>query len=100
MSASVRMSAMSGGAEFQALYHPDRLHTVNPRGDVGVITLWSPFRSVARKFEQISPRLLDAESSRVAVIANLYGDGMLAMFCNLLFNPQVRHLVAVGEDLS
>ncbi len=48
----------------------------------------------------MAPELLDPERSRVAVVANLYGDGMYAMFCNLLFNPQVRHLVAVGEDLG
>jgi hypothetical protein len=57
-------------------------------------------RTVRRKLEEIAPGLLDPETSRVAVIANLYGDGMLAMFCNLLFNPQVRHLVAAGEDLG
>jgi thymidylate synthase len=44
--------------------------------------------------------VLDPDGSRIAVVANLYGDGMLAMFCNLLFNPQIRHLVAVGEDLG
>lgn len=86
--------------EFEALYHRDRLHPVNPRGDVGLITLWSPFRTVARKLEEAAPSLLDPGRSRVAVAANLYGDGMVAMFCNLLFNPQVRHLVAIGEDLG
>ena len=85
---------------FEPLYHGDRLHVVNPRGDVGLITLWSPARSVRRKLEELAPELLDPARSRVAVMANLYGDGMLAMFCNLLHNPQVRHLVAVGEDLG
>ena len=88
------------GLAFEALYHRDLLHLVNPRGDVGVLTLWSPFRSVERRLNEISPEILDPDRSRVAVVANLYGDGMLAMFCNLLFNPQIRHLVAVGEDLG
>jgi len=88
------------GLEFEALYYRDLLHVVNPRGDTGLLTLWSPFRSVERKLEEISPQLLDRERSRIAVVSNLYGDGMLAMFCNLLFNPQVRHLVAIGEDLG
>jgi hypothetical protein len=81
---------------FDALYYPDRVNVINPAGDVGLITLWSPFRTVARKLSA----LLDPASSRVAAAANLYGDGMLAMLCNLLYNPQVRHLVAVGEDLG
>ncbi|MFL5914003.1 MAG: thymidylate synthase [Gaiellaceae bacterium] len=80
---------------FEALYHRDLLHIVNPRGDVGLITLWSPFRTVQRKLHE-----LIGSQSRIAVVANLYGDGMYAMFCNLLYNPQVRHLVAVGEDLG
>jgi thymidylate synthase len=85
---------------FEALYHADRLQVVNPHGDVGLVTLWSPVRTVRRKLDAIAPELLDPERSRLAVVANLYGDGMYAMFCNLLFNPQVRHLVAVGEDLG
>jgi thymidylate synthase len=88
------------GLKFEALYYEDLLHLVNPRGDTGLLTLWSPFRSVERKLEEISPQLLDPADSRIAVVANLYGDGMLAMFCNLLYNPQIRHLVAIGEDLG
>ena len=85
---------------FEALYFADRLHHVNPSGDVGLITLWSPSRTVVRKLDELAPELLDPDRSRVAVVANLYGDGMFAMFCNLLFNPQVRHLVAIGQDLG
>jgi hypothetical protein len=57
-------------------------------------------RTTRRRLESISQELLHPSRSRIAVIANLYGDGMYAMFCNLLFNPQVRHLIAVGEDLG
>jgi thymidylate synthase len=85
---------------FEALYYADRLRVVNPAGDVGVVTLWSPLRTAERKLAEVSPELLDPSSSRLAVLSNLYGDGMFAMFCNLLFNPQVRHLVAIGEDLG
>jgi len=85
---------------FKALYYPELLHPVNPAGDVGLVTLWSPLRSARRALEAISPEILDPGGSRIAVIANLYGDGMYAMFCNLLFNPQVRHLIAIGEDLG
>jgi hypothetical protein len=85
---------------FEPLYHAERLHMVNPTGDVGLVTLWSPLRSVRRRLEEISTELLDPDRSRVAVVANLYGDGMYAMLCNLLYNPQVRHLIAVGQDLG
>ena len=73
---------------------------VNPTGDIGLVTLWSPLRSARRRLAEISAELLDPGRSRVAVISNLYGDGMYAMLCNLLYNPQVRHLIAVGQDLG
>jgi Thymidylate synthase len=80
---------------FDALYYTDRVDVINPSGDVGLITLWSPLRTVRRKLSAML-----GPDSRVAACANLYGDGMLAMLCNLLYNPQVGHLVAVGEDLG
>jgi hypothetical protein len=85
---------------FEALYHAERLHVVNPTGDVGIVTLWSPLRSAKRRLAEISAELLDPRRSRVAVISNLYGDGMYAMLCNLLYNPRVRHLIAIGQDLG
>lgn len=88
------------GLTFEPLYYRELLRLVNLRGDVGLLTLWSPTRTVARKLGEVAPELLDGDRSRIAVVANLYGDGMLAMFCNLLFNPQIRHLVAIGEDLG
>jgi thymidylate synthase len=95
-------SVAAGGRPlaFEALYYGDLVRVVNPHGDVGLITLWSPMRTVERKLAEIAPELLDPSRSRVAVVANLYGDGMHAMFCNLLWNPQIRHLVALGEDLG
>jgi hypothetical protein len=92
--------AATNGMRFEALYYPELLHQVNPEGDMGLITLWSPFRAVERKLQAESPGLLDSANSRIAAVANLYGDGMYAMFCNLLFNPQIRHLVAIGQDLG
>jgi thymidylate synthase len=85
---------------FEALYYRELLHPVNPSGDIGLLTLWSPLRSAQRRLNSISPEILDCSRSRVVVTANLFGDGMYAMFCNLLFNPQVRHLIAIGEDLD
>jgi hypothetical protein len=83
---------------FEALHFADRLHVVNPGGDVGIVTLWSPWEAARRKLEEVDPAILDPARSRVAVVGNLYGDGMYAMLCNLLHNPQVRHLVALGTQ--
>jgi hypothetical protein len=33
-------------------------------------------------------------------MSNLYGDGLHQMLRNLLYNPQIRHLIAIGEDLG
>jgi thymidylate synthase (methanogen type) len=85
---------------FKPLYYADRLNIVNPAGDVGLVTLWTPLRAATRVLEHISPEILDPDASRIAVISNLYGDGLHQMLCNLLYNPQIRHLIAVGEDLA
>ncbi len=95
-----RVSGESDGPRFEPLYYGDRLHRVNPTGDVGILAMWSPLKAVERMLHARAPATLDARRSRVAVVANLYGDGMYAMFCNLLFNPQIRHLVAIGQDLG
>lgn len=86
--------------QFDPLYYKDRIRVVNPAGDVGIVTLWSPVATVEKKLALLEPALLDAGRSRVAAIANLYGDGMLAMFCNLHFNPQIKHIVAMGQDMG
>lgn len=85
---------------FEPLYYGERLTVVNPLGDVGLITLWSPPRTVMRKLDAVSPTALDPEHGRIAVVANLYGDGMYALLCNLLYNPQIRHLIVIGQDLG
>lgn len=83
---------------FEALHFADRLRVVNPEGDVGLVTLWSPWEAVERKLREVDAAILDPARSRVAAIGSLYGDGMYAMLCNLLHNPQVRHLIALGTQ--
>lgn len=85
---------------FQPLYYADRLRVVNPVGDVGLVTLWSPLDVALGVISRTAPQILDPITSRVAVVSNLYGDGMHHMMCNLLYNPQIRHLVAVGETMG
>lgn len=83
---------------FEALYFADRLHVVNPYGDVGVLTLWTPVRTVRDYLE----RAVDLNSSvtRIAVLGNLYGDGLPQLVRNLLWNPQIRYLLILGQNLS
>lgn len=85
---------------FEPLYYGDRLHVVDPEGDVGLLTLWTPVPAAQRRLEKLLPGVLDPAGSRIAVMSNLYGDGLLAMLCNLLYNPQIRHLIAIGQDLQ
>jgi thymidylate synthase len=83
---------------FEPLYYAERLQIVNPAGDTGVLTLWTPRRTAQRILRAMPGDLLDPGASRIAVVSNFYGDGMHQMLCNLLYNPQIRHLVAVGND--
>lgn len=84
---------------FEPLYHRDRMRLINPYGDVGVVTLWSKVDSVYQVLTTVGINL-DPETSRVAVIANLYGNGLPHMLRNLLWNPQIRHIVILGANLS
>jgi thymidylate synthase len=84
---------------FEPLYYKDRMRIVNPAGDVGIATLWSQVDAVARVLESASVDL-SPETSRIAVIANLYGNGLPQMLRNLLWNPQIRHILIAGKNLS
>ncbi len=84
---------------FEALHCEQQLHVFNPCADVGVVTLWSTVRSVLRVLQKQHIDLEPA-SSRIAVIANLYGNGLSMLLRNLLWNPQIRHLLVLGRDLS
>jgi len=85
--------------EFEPLYYADRLHVVNPRGDVGVTTLWSRVPQVVKVLQELAIDL-SPDGSRIAVVANLYGNGLPQMLRNLLWNPQLRHILVLGQDLS
>lgn len=75
------------------------MRVVNPAGDVGVCTLWSQVDSAARMLAEAGVDLAP-ETSRVAVIANLYGNGLPQMLRNLLWNPQIAHIAIAGKNLS
>ncbi|WP_155892097.1 thymidylate synthase [Conexibacter woesei] len=96
----MRKAITTAAPTWEARYYADRLHDVNPMGDVGLILLWSPYEHVRKKLAREAPAVLDPARSRVATVANLYGDGLHGMLSNLLYNPQVRHLIAFGRKLG
>lgn len=84
---------------FEARYCADRLTVLNTMGDVGVVTLWTPVPTALGILERCDIDV-DPATSRIAVAANLYGDGLPQMIRNLLWNPQIKHLLIFGQNLS
>jgi len=85
--------------EFKALYFDDRLLKVNPRGVIGVVTLWSKPEYVRERFREAGVDL-DKATSPIAVFGTLYGNGLREMLRNLLYNPQIQVLLICGHDRS
>lgn len=85
--------------EFSARHYGERLRIVNPLGCVGVVTLWSKVDSTYQVFEGAGVDL-SPQTSRIAVMANLYGNGLPHMLRNLLYNPQITNIVICGKNLS
>ena len=85
--------------EFQPLYFADRLTVINPRGTMGVVTLWSKVDYVIERFREAGVDL-DPETSPIAVFGTLYGNGLREMLRNLLYNPQIQTLLICGNDRS
>ncbi|VBB68801.1 Thymidylate synthase [invertebrate metagenome] len=84
---------------FEPCYFADRLRVVNPHSDVGIATLWTPVRAVMDVLRRAGIDL-DPASSRIAVLGNLYGDGLPQLIRNLLWNPQICHVLILGQNLS
>jgi len=84
---------------FEALYYSERLKIVNPTGDVALCSLWSKADSALKILEEAGVDL-SPETSRLALAANLYGNGLPQMLRNLRWNPQIRRIVIVGKNLS
>ncbi|MBF0146548.1 MAG: hypothetical protein HQL84_10880 [Magnetococcales bacterium] len=85
--------------EFIPLYYQDKLDLINPEGDVGIVTLWSPIK-VVKDHVAAAHIDLDPSTSRIAVIGTLYGEGLPELLRNLLYNPQLNHLLLFGVDLG
>ncbi|MBF0462230.1 MAG: hypothetical protein HQL87_12625 [Magnetococcales bacterium] len=84
---------------FEPLYYKDKLQIINPQGDIGVVTLWSPVKTVYKKLSTHGIDL-DPHTSRIAALGTLYGNGLPELLHNLLYNPQIAYLVILGKDLA
>lgn len=87
------------GLEFIPLHFGEKLRVVNPYGRLGIITLWSRIDFVEAKLAELGIDL-NPGTSKIAVIGNLYGNGIPHLLRNLLYNPQIRDLVICGSDRS
>lgn len=85
--------------EFIPLHFGNKLRIVNPRGQLGIITLWSKIEFVEEKLIKLGIDI-NPQSSKIAVIGNLYGNGIPHLLRNLLYNPQIRDLVICGANRS
>jgi len=85
--------------EFIPLHFGDKLRIVNPGARLGIITLWSKIDFVEGKLRDAGVDL-DPETSKIAVIGNLYGNGIPHLLRNLLYNPQIRDLIVCGSNRS
>ncbi len=82
---------------FQALYKggsssSSSLIVGDPEGSVGIITLWSKAKEIAKKLD----------TSKYCVIGQLFSAerGLDILIRNLLANPQITNLVITGVDFS
>ena len=85
--------------KFEPLHYPDKIRVINPSGDVGIVTLWTPIKQMVKSLWTAGIDL-SIHTSRIATIGNLYGNGLPELLRNLLWNPQIRHLLIVGQNLS
>ncbi len=85
--------------DFIPLYFGDKLTLMNPRGSIGVLTLWSRVDYVVDRFRQAGVDL-DPLTSPIAVFGTLYGNGLRELLRNLLYNPQITTLLVCGRNRS
>lgn len=85
--------------EFIPLFFRDKLTLINPRGTIGLLTLWSKVDYVLERCRQAGVDL-NPETSPIAACGTLYGNGLRELLRNLLYNPQIQTLVICGRNRS
>jgi len=85
--------------KFIPLHYANKLICINSCGFVGVITLWSRPKKIFDVFREQGIDL-DPATSPIAVFGTLYGNGLPHLIRNLLYNPQITHLLVCGRNRS
>ncbi|KWT79142.1 thymidylate synthase [Candidatus Magnetominusculus xianensis] len=83
--------------EFIPIYYKDSLTIINENAHIGVVTLWSHKQAVIDKFKE-SGVDLSKTNSPIAVFGTLYGNGLKHLLANLLYNPQITHVLICGRN--
>jgi thymidylate synthase len=81
------------------LHFADRLAVVNPEGTIGIVTLWSRVDYVLRLLRESSMDV-SPDTSPIAALGTLYGNGLRELLRNLLYNPQIDTLIVLGRNRS
>ncbi|MCE5314396.1 MAG: thymidylate synthase [Armatimonadota bacterium] len=84
---------------FIPLHFGSKLRVVNRHARLGIITLWSKIEFVENVLADLDIDLAP-ETSKIAVIGNLFGNGIPHLLRNLLYNPQIRQIVVCGANKS
>ncbi|MBO4548229.1 MAG: DUF4346 domain-containing protein [Abditibacteriota bacterium] len=84
--------------EFEPLFYADKLHLVNPSGCIGVVCLWTKQEHALKKLAEAGIDL--GPSSKIALVGNLYGNGISELAANLMYNPQIQGLLICGSNMS
>lgn len=83
----------------ELLHYKDKIQVINPKGNVAILTLWTPVATMLsflqREHVDTSP-----ETSAICAISTFYGDGLPQLLRNLVYNPTVTTIIQLGQDLS
>lgn len=94
-----KISMKTSAVEFIPLHFGNKLRVINPNARLGILTLWSKIEYVEGVLADLGIDL-QVNTSPIAVMGNLYGNGIPHLLRNLLYNPQIRDLIICGADRS
>lgn len=84
---------------YESLYFESKVKIINPHGSIVIVTGWSKKESVIKSLEDAKVDM-SKDKSKVALVANLYGEGFRYMLRNLLNNPQINTIILLGRDTT
>ncbi|MDR2141061.1 MAG: DUF4346 domain-containing protein [Deltaproteobacteria bacterium] len=85
--------------DFQWAVQADKIKLINPLGTVAVCCLWTPVSYLEKRWLEVAPEILAADSP-LCLLGGLYGGGLKIMLRNLHHNPQIDTVILLGKDFS